>query len=124
MGSVQSGKTASLIGVVAKSLDRGVDIVVVLAGTRLALWKQTYERISSQLDTWTEASDSDRRLKRVFLPNPAMLIDIDGLPPLDSLYFEMPNLVLCEIFLPFNRGFCRNSEVVIFVICHLKFLKT
>lgn len=93
MGSVQSGKTASLIGVVAKSLDRGVDIVVVLAGTRLALWRQTYERVSSQLDTWTEASDSERRLKRIFLPNPAMLMDVDGLPPLDGLYLEMPNLV-------------------------------
>ena len=93
MGSVQSGKTASLIGVVAKSLDRGVDIVVVLAGTRLALWRQTYSRISRQLDIWTESSDSERRLKRIFLPNPAMLMDVDELPPLDGLYFEMPNLV-------------------------------
>ncbi len=93
MGAVQSGKTASLIGVVAKSLDRGVDIVVVLAGTRLALWRQTYDRISSHLDAWTAASDSSRRLERIFLPNPAILMDAEDLPPLDCLYHEMPNLV-------------------------------
>lgn len=93
MGSVQSGKTASLIGVVAKSLDRGVDIVVVLAGTRLALWRQTYERILSQLDAWAAESDSERRLKRTFLPKPAILVDADELPPLDGLYYETPNLV-------------------------------
>ena len=34
MGSVQSGKTASMLGVSALAMDRGVDIVVVLAGTR------------------------------------------------------------------------------------------
>ena len=38
MGSVQSGKTASMLGVAAMSLDAGTDILVVLAGTRLALW--------------------------------------------------------------------------------------
>ncbi len=93
MGSVQSGKTASLIGVVAKSLDHGIDIVVVLAGTRLALWRQTYERISSQLDGWSTLSDSERRLARIFLPNPAVLVGTEQLPPLGTLYHETPNLV-------------------------------
>src|SRR4051812_25003294 len=33
MGAVQSGKTASMLGVAARSLDQNVDAVVVLAGT-------------------------------------------------------------------------------------------
>ena len=49
MGSVQSGKTASMLGVTAMSLDAGIDAVVLLAGTRVALWRQTYDRLVSQL---------------------------------------------------------------------------
>ncbi|MGH9194462.1 MAG: hypothetical protein ACRD1T_01820, partial [Acidimicrobiia bacterium] len=50
MGAVQSGKTASMLGVAAKCIDSDVNIVVVLAGTRLSLWRQTYERLVAQLD--------------------------------------------------------------------------
>lgn len=35
MGSVQSGKTASMLGVSALAIDNGIDVIVVLAGTRL-----------------------------------------------------------------------------------------
>ncbi|RCK70164.1 hypothetical protein DT076_05655 [Desertihabitans brevis] len=49
MGAVQSGKTASMLAVSAMALDRGVDLVVVLAGTRLSLWRQTYDRLTAQL---------------------------------------------------------------------------
>ena len=52
MGAVQSGKTASMLAVIAKSIDAGVDAVVVLAGTRTALWLQTWERLGGQLDTF------------------------------------------------------------------------
>lgn len=63
MGSVQSGKTASMFGVTALALDRGIDIVVILAGTRLSLWRQTYERLTEQLDAGEEvASKATRRL--------------------------------------------------------------
>src|SRR3954465_9943997 len=41
MGAVQSGKTASMLGVAALSLDAGVDMILVLAGTRVSLWRQT-----------------------------------------------------------------------------------
>lgn len=93
MGAVQSGKTASLIAVIAKSLDRKVDVVVVLGGTRTALWRQTYERIISQLDQWDEAGDSDRRLERILLPSPSIHHASGGFPDLQNLYFETPNLV-------------------------------
>src|SRR4051794_38053641 len=45
VGSVQSGKTASMLAVAGLALDQGVDIVVLLAGTRIGLWLQTYERM-------------------------------------------------------------------------------
>ena len=54
MGSVQSGKTASMLGVSALSIDHGIDVIVVLAGTRLSLWRQTYERLVQQLDSGEE----------------------------------------------------------------------
>lgn len=50
MGAVQSGKTASMLGVLAHALDGGVNVVVLLAGTRTALWKQTIDRFREQLD--------------------------------------------------------------------------
>ena len=63
MGAVQSGKTASMLAVIAKSLDAGVDAVVVLGGTRTALWLQTWERLLGQLDTLEE-----KYRRRVMLP--------------------------------------------------------
>ncbi|GAB4100789.1 Z1 domain-containing protein [Sinomonas halotolerans] len=63
MGSVQSGKTASMFGVTALALDRGVNIVVILAGSRLSLWRQTYERLGEQLDAGEDsAAKITRRL--------------------------------------------------------------
>src|SRR5690554_4335586 len=64
MGAVQSGKTASMIGVVARSLDNGVNVVVILAGTQVSLWRQSMSRIQAQLD-----GGARPLLRRVFLPN-------------------------------------------------------
>ena len=49
MGAVQSGKTASMLGVTAMALDAQVDIVILLSGTRVALWRQTFDRLVAQL---------------------------------------------------------------------------
>lgn len=65
IGSVQSGKTASMLGVSAKCLDNGIDIVILLSGTRTALWKQTFQRLVSQLD-----NPELGPLRRVLVPNP------------------------------------------------------
>lgn len=65
MGAVQSGKTASMIGVVARSLDNGVNVVVMLAGTQVSLWRQSMDRIHAQLDGGPRPF-----LRRVLLPNP------------------------------------------------------
>jgi hypothetical protein len=63
MGAVQSGKTASMMAVAAKALDQGIDAVIILGGTRTALWKQTHERIVEQLSF---AKNPSRR--RVLVP--------------------------------------------------------
>lgn len=71
MGSVQSGKTASMLGVSALAMDHGVDIVVVLAGTRISLWRQTYDRLAAQLDSGPDSATKRRR--RLLCPAPAMV---------------------------------------------------
>lgn len=83
MGSVQSGKTASMLGVSALALDHGVDIVVVLAGTRLSLWRQTYERVTSQLDPGPDGSTKSAR--RLLCPAPGIVLSDEPLA-LQSTY--------------------------------------
>ncbi|MFP3714512.1 Z1 domain-containing protein [Puerhibacterium sp. TATVAM-FAB25] len=64
MGAVQSGKTASMMAVAAMALDGGVDVLIILGGTRTALWVQTLERFVDQLDTLP-----DSHLRRVRMPS-------------------------------------------------------
>lgn len=70
VGSVQSGKTASMLAVGALLLDRGIDLLVVLAGTRVALWLQTYERLLAQLDGSDMLSAWERSSLRALVPQP------------------------------------------------------
>lgn len=70
VGSVQSGKTASMLAVAALCLDQGVDILVLLAGTRVGLWLQTYERLLTQLDGSTLETAWQRSGARLLLPQP------------------------------------------------------
>src|SRR5437868_4321118 len=72
MGAVQSGKTASMLGVAALSLDSGVDMVVVLAGTRLSLWRQSLDRLLHQLDRVDEGSPPERARRRILVPDPLL----------------------------------------------------
>jgi hypothetical protein len=84
MGAVQSGKTASMLGLAAKSLDAGVDAVIVLAGTRTALWQQTYDRLVAQLDQ-PDLGDPPAGERRTMLPAPRLMRD-GGEVPLSRLY--------------------------------------
>lgn len=72
MGSVQSGKTASMFGATALALDRGVDVVVILAGTRLSLWRQTYERLAEQLDAGED--NAAKATRRLLCPAPGVAL--------------------------------------------------
>ena len=99
MGAVQSGKTASMLAVIAKSLDAGVDAVVVLGGTRTALWLQTWERLLGQLDTL-----EGKHRRRVMLPT----IDPSGITngaAGPTLYVLNPNQV--------TRALDRNRPIIV-----------
>lgn len=74
VGSVQSGKTASMLGVAAMALDVGVDLLILLAGTRVSLWLQTYERLLRQLDGSSPETAYRRRAERLILPQPADIL--------------------------------------------------
>ena len=76
MGSVQSGKTASMLGVSALAIDNGLDIIVVLAGTRLSLWRQTYERLVQQLDSGEENAQKIKR--RLLCPKRGIALPLGG----------------------------------------------
>lgn len=90
MGSVQSGKTASMLGVSALAMDRGIDIVVVLGGTRLSLWRQTYGRVLKQLDSGTD--DAAKRARRILCPAAALALS-EANAPLARIYGFMPATV-------------------------------
>lgn len=72
MGSVQSGKTASMLGVTALAIDQKVDVVVILGGTRVSLWRQTYGRIFHQLDAG--ADTAEKRARRLLIPSPGVVL--------------------------------------------------
>ncbi len=86
MGAVQSGKTASMMAVAAKALDRGVDVVIILAGTRRSLWLQTFERVIAQLDF-----DGGAETRRVLVPS-GQVLSADGGGPA-GLYSRPKQLI-------------------------------
>lgn len=77
VGSVQSGKTANMLAVAALLLDCHVDMLVILAGTRVALWLQTYERLLNQLDGTDLYSAWQRNSHRVLVPQPEDILSGD-----------------------------------------------
>ena len=83
VGAVQSGKTASMLAVAARLLDQGTDILVVLAGTRIALWQQTLERLLRQLDGTTAETRRSRRSQRFFMPAPEAVLSAERARPRD-----------------------------------------
>ncbi|NSX16071.1 hypothetical protein HTY52_18460 [Cupriavidus taiwanensis] len=66
-----------MLAVAALLLDRGVGILVVLAGTRVALWLQTYERLLNQLDGTDLHSAWTRNRERVIIPQPEDILSGD-----------------------------------------------
>lgn len=114
IGSVQSGKTASMLGVAAQSLDRSVDIVVLLTGTRVALWRQTVDRTLEQLDAWSPQTADERDRARIMLPRPSLVAGRRGRPDLDTLYHVHPNRV--------RRSLQAGQPVIALVMKHVDHL--
>lgn len=90
MGSVQSGKTASMLGVSALAIDHGIDFIVVLAGTRLSLWRQTYERLVQQLDSGEE--NTQKLNRRLLCPKIGIALS-EQTHPLTTTY-RLPSAVV------------------------------
>ena len=107
MGAIQSGKTASMLGVTALALDAGVNIVVVLAGTRVALWQQTYERIVGQLSP--SASD-------LVFPTPALMTRGPGASAGPTDLYQVPAARM-------RRALREGSSVVMVVMKHGQHLR-
>lgn len=82
MGSVQSGKTASMFGVTARALDERLDVVIILAGTRISLWQQTLDRFAEQVDWPDQGVERDRA--RILIPKAGVIVD--GRVALATLY--------------------------------------
>src|SRR6267154_6190948 len=65
VGHVQSGKTTNYTALIAKAIDAGYRVVIVLAGIHNSLRSQTQERIDSDLlGRNTKATDDADRMKR------------------------------------------------------------
>jgi hypothetical protein len=60
------------------AIDNGLDIIVVLAGTRLSLWRQTYERLVQQLDSGEENAQKIKR--RLLCPTPGIALSEQTYP--------------------------------------------
>jgi hypothetical protein len=69
VGHVQSGKTTNFTAVIAKAVDLGYNLVVVLSGIHNGLRRQTQERLQVQLcqlhsDGWIEQTTLDKDFTR------------------------------------------------------------
>ncbi|MCE9619748.1 MAG: Z1 domain-containing protein [Planctomycetes bacterium] len=73
LGAVQSGKTGSMLAVSSLAIDHGFDVVVLVSGTRVSLWRQTLDRSVRDLDGWDVGSDFQRRQVRLWLPETAYI---------------------------------------------------
>lgn len=90
VGAIQSGKTASMLGLSALLLDSHADVLVILAGRQISLWKQTLERFMNDLDGTNLQNDSlfERNTDRVLIPDPEAVKDEDRLDPRSYLNIE------------------------------------
>ena len=71
VGSVQSGKTASMMGLSGSILDHKTRIIVLLSGTKTALWHQTLLRFYKDLDN--NDNKKIKRKTRKIIPPPSVV---------------------------------------------------
>jgi len=86
VGYVQSGKTANITGVVAKAVDAGYRLVIILAGTLNLLRDQTQRRIDKELvgaelleDEYDDDADFDAFLRHGARPSRLGAFDVTRL---------------------------------------------
>ena len=94
VGYVQSGKTAHFAGVIAKAVDSGYRLVIVLAGTMNILRRQTQRRIDKELvgrellsaEEYGQDSDWDKFISHSGLPSEQGSVDWERLTGLEEDY--------------------------------------
>ena len=80
IGSVQSGKTANYLGLIAKAADAGYKFIIVIAGIHNILRKQTQERIDEGFVGLSSALESRNAIgvgRDADYPNPITLTNIN-----------------------------------------------
>jgi hypothetical protein len=102
-----------MLGVAALSLDGGVDMIVILAGTRIALWQQSLSRLLIQLDGQDEGI-AERSQRRIFVPDPVATSDAQGDAPSRLYAISGPAL---------RRGIERRRPVVAVVLKNVHHLR-
>ena len=110
VGAVQSGKTASMLGSIAKLLDRKVSIIVLLAGTRIALWRQTLERFIQSFDDPQGGDHTNSIRNRCLLKPPT--VDV-----LDTTTTRSVSdyLNLTRTSRQMKRAFLKNKPIVLII---------
>lgn len=87
VGYVQSGKTANMTAVIAKALDAGYNLIVVLAGTTNKLRWQTqgrleYDIVNRHRSLWQLYTTNDDNGDFVLPPNKSFTMPVAGRPQL------------------------------------------
>ena len=75
VGNVQSGKTATYTGLIAKAIDVGYRVIVIMSGRMNSLRYQTESRISFQI---TGMQDDERSIAMDDMIQPLTSLDLDG----------------------------------------------
>ena len=104
VGSVQSGKTASMMGVSGSILDHKTRIIVLLSGTKTALWHQTLLRFYKDLDN----SDNEflKRKTRKIIPTPSIVNNAKS--QIEEMYSSQERLIV--------NALNDENKVLIFII--------
>jgi hypothetical protein len=112
VGLVQSGKTSHYVGTIAKAVDAGYKVIVVLTGFTESLRVQTQDRIEKGLLGYSQRPDPNDR--RATIASPCGVDHVDPIRP------RMDSVTTCRD--DFKTAFARNFSIqvgrgpIIFVI--------
>ena len=88
VGNVQSGKTATYTGLIAKAIDVGYRVIVIMSGRMNSLRYQTESRISLQVNGMPE---DERSIALDDMIQPLTSLDLDGDFDGDYVWRYVPN---------------------------------
>lgn len=104
VGSVQSGKTASMMGVSGSILNHRTRIIVLLSGTKTALWHQTLLRFYKDLDN--NDNPIIKRKTRKIIPPPSIVSNANS--QIEEMYSSQER--------PIVNALNDENKVLIFII--------